>query len=174
MTSPPNGSDPQASRAGTVAGVGHFGRVLAIRLGPGEDILSATEGLLLDTGISQGVIVSGVASLHHATIRNIHHYPDRWPITTADRTVTTVAGPLEVIAMQGNFAPAEDGLVIHCHLAFSVGNPPAATYGGHLVADTIVATTCELYLAEINGLSMRRIVDDVTGAAEITVESPTR
>lgn len=160
-------------REGTRAVVGTFGRVLAIRLGPGEDLLPAMEQLLRDAGIEQGVILSGVASLHHLTVRNIHRFPPTWPITTSDRTVTTVPGPLEVLAMQGNVCPGPDGeLVIHCHLDVSVGAPPATTFGGHLVEDTVVATTGELFVAELAGLRMRRAADDLTRAPEIVLGSP--
>lgn len=161
------GDRTHGRRDGTRAMVGSFGRVLAIRLGPGEDLLPATEQLLLDAGLEQGVILSGVASLHHLTVRNIHRFPAAWPITAEDRRVTTIAGPLEVLAMQGNVAPGDDGLVIHCHLDVSTGAPPGTTFGGHLMANTIVATTCELFVAELDGLRMRRSRDGDTRAPEI-------
>lgn len=157
-------------RRGTRAGVATLGRMLAIRLGPGEDLLPAMQRLLSDARFDQAVILSGVASLHHLSVRNIHRFPPAWPIAASDRTVTTVPGPLEVLAMQGNVCPGPDGApVIHCHLDVSVGAPPATTFGGHLVEDTIVATTCELFFAELVGLEMRRAVDDHTKAAEITL-----
>lgn len=166
-------ADEHGRRPGTTAGLAEFGRVLVIRLGPGEDVLPATERLLLDAGISSAVIFSGVASLEHASIRNIHRFPERFPITPDDRTHTTVPGPLEILAMQGNVAPKEDGgLVIHCHLEFSLGAPAGVTYGGHLIDNTIVGTTCELYVAELTGLAVRRQLDENTQALEITVDPP--
>lgn len=156
---------------GTQVGVGRFGRVLTIRLGPGEDVLPAMEAIFEANDVQHGVILSGVASLHHLTVRNIHRFPEAWPITPEDRRVTTVPGPLEVLAMQGNVARREDGgLVIHCHLDVSVGVPPAHTFGGHLVEDTIVGTTCELYVAEVEGVEVRRVRDEVTHADELHVE----
>lgn len=168
------GDQPHGRREGSRAVSGAFGRVLAIRLGPGEDLLPAMEHLLLDAGLEQGVILSGVASLHHMTIRNIHRFPPEWPITSEDRRITTIAGPLEVLAMQGNVAPGDDGLVIHCHLDVSTGAPPGTTFGGHLVPNTIVATTCELFIAELIGLEMRRSQDTHTQAAEIAFGSAER
>lgn len=154
----------------TRAGVGNFGRVLAIRLAPGEDVLPSMIQLLADAGIAQGVILSGVASLQHASLRNIHTFPENWPIRVQDRHTTRIEGPLEILAMQGNVAPAPDGSTfIHCHLEFSTGNPPATTYGGHLLEDTIVGTTCEIYIAELVGVDMRRIDDDETRTLEIDV-----
>lgn len=174
MTGVESGAEP-GRYAGTRAGIGRLSRVLVARLGPDEDILPATQELLLDAGITTAVILSGVASLQQATVRNIHRFPDRWPINPGDRRVTTIAGPLEVLAMQGNVAPGADGaLLIHCHLCFSVGAPPAVTYGGHLVGGTIVATTCELFVAEVMGLAVRRPIDEVTMAPEITVDPPLR
>ncbi len=156
---------------GTQVGVGRFGRVLTIRLGPGEDVLPAMQVLLEEHAFQHGAILSGVASLQHLTVRNIHRFPERWPITTEDRRVTTIPGPLEILAMQGNVARREDGsLMIHCHLEASVGAPPGVTYGGHLVEDTVVGTTCELYLAEVEGPPVRRVRDEVTQADELSVE----
>lgn len=158
-------------RPGTRAGLGSFGRVLVIRLGPGEDVLPAMERLLLAAELTSGAIVSGVASLHHASVRNIVRFPDEWPIQTGDRTKTTVAGPLEILAMQGNVAPTPDGgIFIHCHVEFSVGAPAAVTYGGHLIEDTIVGTTCEIYIAELRGLDVRRIHDPETKTLELDMD----
>ncbi|MGH3454078.1 MAG: hypothetical protein ACRDP2_06650, partial [Nocardioidaceae bacterium] len=85
-------------RPGTRAGLGSFGRVLVVRLCPGEDVLPAMERLLLDAKLTSGAILSGVASLQHASVRNIVRFPEEWPIQTGDRTKTTVAGPLEILA----------------------------------------------------------------------------
>ena len=158
-------------RPGTRAGVARFGRVLVVRLGPGEDLLPAMEQILLDAEFESAAILSGVASLEQASVRNIFRLPASYPITSDDRRITTIPGPLEVLAMQGNVAPKEDGgLVIHCHADFSLGAPPAVTYGGHLIENTIVATTCELYVAELLDLEVRRKQDDVTHAPEIWVD----
>lgn len=157
-------------RPGTHAGFADLGRVLVVRLGPGEDMLPAMEQLIDDAGLSAGIILSGVASLHRATVRNIIRFPEEYPITPDDRRITTVPGPLEILATQGNFARTDAGrLITHCHIDFSVGVPGAVTYGGHLVEDTIIATTCELYLAELVGADVRRAPDPVTKAQEISI-----
>ncbi len=154
----------------TRAGVGTFGRVLIARLAPGEDVLPSMIQLLADAGIEQGVILSGVASLQHATFRNIHNFPQEWPIRVQDRHRTRIEGPLEILAMQGNVAPDPDGeTFIHCHLDVSLGTPATVTYGGHLLEDTIVGTTCEIYIAELVDTEMRRIKDDETHTLEIDV-----
>lgn len=159
-------------RPGTQVGTARFARVLTIRLGPDEDVLPAMAAILDEHEIDHGVILGGVASLHHLTVRNIHRFPEHWPITTDDRRVTTVPGPLEILGMQGNVARRRDGdLVIHCHLDVSVGTPATVTYGGHVVENTIVATTCELYIAELEGTDVRRVRDEVTQADELHVEA---
>lgn len=168
-----SGQDGPGHRPGTRVATARFARVLTIRLGPGEDVLPAMGVLMDEHEIRHAVILGGVASLHHLTVRNIHRFPEQWPITENDRRVTTVPGPLEVLGMQGNVARRRDGgLVIHCHLDVSMGSPPAVTYGGHLVEDTIVATTCELYLAELAGDDVYRVRDDVTMADELHVDAP--
>lgn len=160
-----------ADATGTRAGLASFGRVLVIRMGPGEDVLPAMERRLLDAQLTSGVILSGVASLHHASVRNIVRFPAEWPIRPEHRRQTTVPGPLEILAMQGNVAPTPDnGLFIHCHVEFSTGAPAATTYGGHLIENTIVATTCELVIAELRGLDVRRVHDPHTQALELDME----
>lgn len=172
---PGRGSDdgPLSARGeapGTNAGLGSFGRVLVVRLGPGEDVLLAMTRILERAGLRAGVILSGVASLTQLTVRTIVRLPEVPPITPADRCITTVPGPLEVLSMQGNVALTESGeLFIHCHLDASVGDPPTATYGGHLVEGTLVATTMELFIAEVIGLDVRRAIDGATAALEIVV-----
>jgi predicted DNA-binding protein with PD1-like motif len=162
--------EPPAWHPHTRAGLGSFGRVLVIRLAPGEDVLPAMGRILQTAGITQAAILSGVASLAHATVRNIHRFPPDWPIGTSDRHTTRIDGPLEILAMQGNVAPGPDGQqVIHCHLDFSVGAPPSHTFGGHLVDDTIVGTTCEIVIAELVDLQVMRTWDDETRTAEIDV-----
>jgi predicted DNA-binding protein with PD1-like motif len=162
---------PPGRHRGTRAGIGSFGRVLVIRLGPDEDVLPAMERLLLDADLTSGVILGGVASLRHASVRNIVRFPEQWPIQPDDRTRTTVPGPLEILALQGNVAPKPDGgLFIHCHVEFSTGSPAAVTYGGHLIEDTVVGTTCELYVAELRGLDVRRVHDPHTQTLELDVE----
>lgn len=160
-----------ARRPGTRAGIGRFGRVLVIRLGPGEDVLPAMQRFLDDAELTNGVILSGVASLRHASVRNIFRFPEQWPITADMRKQTTIPGPLEVLAMQGNVAPKEDGgLFIHCHLEFSLGAPAGVTYGGHLIENTIVGTTCELFIAEVVDLDVRRVHDEDTRTLEIAMD----
>jgi uncharacterized protein len=155
----------------TRAGMGGFGRVLAIRLAPGEDVLPSMHQMLLASGITQAVILSGVASLQHATVRNIHNFPASWPIRPEDRHTTRIEGPLEILAMQGNVAADPDGkLIIHCHLEFSVGEPASHTFGGHLLDDTIVGTAGEIFIAELVDVALVRAWDDETQTFELDVE----
>jgi uncharacterized protein len=154
--------------AGTRSGIGRLGRILVIRLGPGEDLLPGLTHELERADLTRGVILSGLASLRHLSVRNITRFPDQWPIEPHMRERTTIPGPLEVLAMQGNVAPTPDGEVfIHCHVEASIGSPPAVTYGGHLIEDTIVATTAELVVAEIEDLDLHRVHDPVTRTLEL-------
>lgn len=155
---------------GTRSGLGRFGRVLVIRLGPGEDLLGGLDREVAASGIGAGVILSGLASLHHLRVRNITRFPERWPITPDMREVTTIPGPLEVLSMQGTLTPTPDGgSFTHCHVEVSLGSPPAATHGGHLIEGTTVATTAEIVVAELVDLAVARIHDPETEALEIDV-----
>jgi uncharacterized protein len=155
------------------AGVGGLGRILVLRLLPGEDLLEGVEQACGEWGLDQGVILSGVASLRRATVRNIHSLPvsGAGPITAEMRHVTRIPGPLELLFLCGNIARLPDGrLYVHCHAEFSLCRPPTETRGGHLVSGSPVATTAEIVLAEISGMRIARAPDPMTGAAEVVVE----
>lgn len=134
-------------------------------------MLPALTAILEHERVSGAVIVSAVASLRRATLRNITRFPEEWPITADCREVTKLAEPLEIISLQGNAACTVDGrMSLHLHVCLSRGHPPGSTFSGHLLEDSIVATTCELAIVEASGLTIRRELDAVTGAPELVIE----
>lgn len=156
--------------SGIVSGAGSFGLVVVVRARPGADLLEAVEAGFAAHGITQGVVVSGVASLHHATFRNIRHLPTGRAIAEGDRVVSRVTGPLELVSLQGNLVTDAAGTRhLHVHAVVSQGDPATQVRGGHLVAGSPVATTAELVLAAIEGVRLDREVDPSTFASEVVV-----
>lgn len=156
------------SNESTRYAVGGLGRVVVIRLGPGEDILPAIVRIAAECGISQAVIIGGAASLTHAHLRNVHHYPEHFPITDEARVFTPVDGPLELLSLSGNISRTEAGRpYIHCHAAISTGQPEAQVLGGHLLSETTVFSTAELSLVEVLGCDVLRLHDPETRVGEL-------
>lgn len=97
-----------------------------------------------------GAVVSGIGSLHGVRIR------------TADESILTVEGPLEIISLQGTITC--DGVHIHIAVADSSGS----VLGGHLKGYCRVRTTVELAVIPYHG-KLRRVMDDRTGYRELMV-----
>jgi predicted DNA-binding protein with PD1-like motif len=148
--------------------VGELGRVVVLRLGPGDDILPAILEIASECGIQQGIILGGAASLTQARLRNVRRYPGQFPITDEVRVFSAFDGPLELLSLSGNISQtAKRGAYIHCHAAISTGQPDAMAYGGHLLAETTVFSTAELSLVEVRGCDMLRLDDPETRVGEL-------
>ena len=148
--------------------VGQLGRVVVIRLGPGDDILPAIVEIANDCGINQAIILGGAASLTQAQLRNVRRYPEQFPITDEVRIFSAFDGPLELLSLSGNISQDEEGNpYIHCHAAISTGQPDASAYGGHLLPGTTVFSTAELSLVEVLGCDVLRRPDPETRVGEL-------
>jgi hypothetical protein len=155
-------------RAGTRWGAGAFGRIVGIRLAPGEDLKHALEAITEAEGVRSAVIVGGAASLRRAVLRNVKTFPEVWPITDRQRMWTTIEGPLEMVSIMGNISRWPDGRpYVHAHIVVSTHEPPAACYGGHLVDGAEILTTGELAIAEVTGVGFRRDKDPGTLGDEL-------
>lgn len=147
---------------------GSIGKVVAVRLKPGDDLLGGMIAVAEEAGLVDAIILGGVASLHRLSLRNIHTFPDDGPITTMHRHSTYVDGPLEVVSLTGNLAARADGTsYLHCHVVASVGEPATVLHGGHLEPGSLIATTAEVFLASLTGLTLARRHDPTTWADEI-------
>lgn len=149
---------------------GRIGRIVAMRLAPGCDILKSIEEVAREEGITSGIILGGAASLTRATLRNVRGYnsPEVFPITDQFRIFTSLEGPLELVSISGTIGTKDDGqIAVHCHVAVSFGCPESIAYGGHLVPGAIVYSTGELLLAEVEGMDFRRPFNKETKTHEL-------
>ena len=148
--------------------VGNFGRVVVMRLAPGDDILPTIIEIAKECGINQAIIVGGAASLSRAHVRNVRRYPESFPITDEVRVFSELDGPLELLSLSGNITRLEnDEPYIHCHAAISVGRPDSLAVGGHVLPGTVVYSTAELSLVEVTGCDMLRLDDPETHVPEV-------
>ncbi len=146
----------------------NFGRVLAIRMAPGDDLYGTTMKICREKGIKSGVIISVAASLQKAVLRNVWQFPDPFPITDECRIFTPINGPLELLQMSGNITQTEKGEpYLHAHATISMGRPEATCFGGHLVEGCTIFSTCEMVIAEIENLAFMRLMDNHTRVGEV-------
>jgi len=119
-------------------------RVHIVRIDPGEDVLGGVKAFLAESGVKQAVVLGGYGTLaeHHIHwVRN-----NRIP---AEDIHGFGEGGIEILSMNGLVVGGEP----HIHVALST---PAGAYGGHLEDGCIAYVLCEVFLAEVEGVELRR------------------
>jgi len=148
----PTRSDVMSSNTGPIVGGPSAARYFAVRLLPGADLRRSIEEFVRANGIRAGAVVTCVGSVSTAVLR------------MADRTdLTRLGGPREIVSLVGTVGT--DG----CHLHLSVSDERGVTVGGHLAEGTIVRTTAEIVLVDLNDLAFERAQDDRTGYRELRI-----
>lgn len=128
------------------------GRLISLRLKPGQDVRMELEALAKAESLSAASIIAAVGSLKRVALR----YADQ-------KNATIFEGPHEIVSLSGLFN--RDGL--HAHM--SVADTKGQVRGGHLVEGNIVYTTLELTILENPSLEFRRTQDPATGYKELEV-----
>ena len=126
--------------------------LIPLRLGPGADLRRVLDVHAFADGGRSGFVVAGVGSLEAPRIR-----------LAAASQASTVAGPVELIAISGSLS--EDGAHVHVVVA----NAQGQVLGGHLGYGSRVRTTVELLLAPVPGFRLSRVPDPATGYPELVV-----
>jgi len=145
-----------------------MGRVLTVRMAPGDDLFGTTVKICKEKNLKSGVILSVAASLRKATLRNVWKFPEPFPINDECRIFTPINGPLELLQMSGNITQTENGdPYLHAHVTISMGRPEATCFGGHLVEGCEIFSTCEMVIAEIDGIDFMRLMDKHTRVGEV-------
>lgn len=151
-------------------GTGKLGKVIVLRLAPGNDILKTIKEVAEKENITAGVVLSGAASLTQSTLRNVRLFPKKFPITDRERIYVEKDEPLELLNLSGNISRNNGEVHVHCHFSVSSGLDDGVAFGGHLVDGCIVFSTGEVVIAEITGVSMQRKPDPETKAPELYFE----
>ena len=68
--------------AGIRLAAGSLGRVIAVHLDPGLDLLASIRAVVAEQGITSGIILSGAGSLKRAVLRNVRTFPTGSPSPT--------------------------------------------------------------------------------------------
>ena len=146
-----------------VTAQGGFGRVIAVRLKPGTDVLVGLREACERNGIKNGVIVSGLGSLATVSICN----PTEMPDTKAGYgygSPQILHEPWELLGISGVICHDENG-EINLHVHINISDPEGNAYGGHLAEGTTVLITVDTVIAELDGIEMERKYDDSLGFA---------
>ncbi|MCX8103940.1 MAG: DUF296 domain-containing protein [Candidatus Bipolaricaulota bacterium] len=123
--------------------VAESGQDIIVRLQPGEDFFESLSSLHL----TAGAIVCGIGMLRDVTLAF-------W--TGKEYQEHKVAGPAELLALQGNFSQREGKSHIHCHVV--LGLEDGSTVGGHLSKATVHETN-EIYIKKLGRIVMERKQD---------------
>ncbi len=124
----------------------------AFRLRKGDDLLESIRRYAAMHGIRAAAVVSGVGCVTQAVIRD-----------ASGVTTHTLTGRREIVSLTGTVSAAR------CHLHISLAGEDMQVLGGHLCSGTIINTTCEVVLLELEGLSFSKAFDEETGYNELVI-----
>lgn len=127
---------------------------VALRLGPGEDLIEALHAFVRERAIDAACVLTCVGSLERAVIRLADQ--EQW--TVYDRK-------FEIVALSGTLGRAGS----HFHLA--VADREGRMLGGHIDTGCLVYTTAEIVLGILPQLRFTREHDARTGYAELAVRT---
>ena len=153
------------AREMTELACGSFGRAVAVRLSPGEDLLGGIQSACEKFGIHNGVIVSGIGSLRNARFFD----PVELPGTKAGYGYSDPiekSGPIEIISVSGSVCTGDDGgVLLHVHCCFADRDGTACA--GHLIEGCKVLLTADLVIGELEGMVLERRMDPDLGVCLI-------
>ncbi len=142
---------------------GSIGGVWVSRLLPGDDLAQGIIQVMQEARVERAVVLSGVGSLRDVALRDAKEGA-RLPVTSEQVNTIELAGPFELVSLQGMIVPGEDGAF--CHLHASLGGEDGGVRGGHLLGGTVFSTV-ELLLAELVDLSVVKRHSEETGLSEL-------
>ena len=136
---------------------GKLGRVIAVRLKPGTDVLLGLQEACERNGINNGVILSAIGSLQDPHFCNPVELPTKAGYGYGETLHLT--GPIEPTSASGIICHDDEGNT-NLHVHMTVTDRHGNAHGGHLVEGTKVLLTVDVILAEIEGLVMGRKFDE--------------
>jgi predicted DNA-binding protein with PD1-like motif len=135
------------------------------RLMPGEDLFVSLEKIAKGHEVARGIILSAIGSLKDVVFRNVKTDVDM-PVKLEDTSEMEEPGPFELLSLEGNIFPSENGEDPMIHLHVMLGSPSGSVMGGHLFKATVFTTT-EIIIGKIVGSSVYKAKSNVTGLAEL-------
>lgn len=124
----------------------------AFRLVRGNDLKKEIISYCKKNDIDAGVIISAVGCIKHLHIR----------LAEAKNYIDKEAN-YEIVSITGTVSKD------NAHIHISVSDNSGKTIGGHLKDGTIVDTTCEVVIYELNDYIFNREPDELTGYDELVI-----
>ncbi|XP_041418590.1 bifunctional protein GlmU-like [Xenopus laevis] len=128
----------------------------ALRLGPGEEILTSLVKFVQEKRLKAPFVFTCVGSVTKATIR----------LANSDvlntNEIIYLKEKLEIVSLVGT-------LNEKAHLHISLGDKDGTTIGGHVMGDLEVFTTAEIVIGELSNLEFTREKDEHTGFLELFI-----
>lgn len=121
---------------------------------PGQDLKKEISALCESQKISAGFVVSSVGSLEKINLR----------LAGSDSFLKRT-DKFEILSVNGTVS--KNGL----HLHLSVADREGHCFGGHLMDENLIFTTCELIILEISAINFAREVDPTTGFKELKIST---
>lgn len=140
---------------------GKLGRIVALRLRPGTDVLLGLTEACRRRNINNGVILSAIGSLDGVKFCNPVELPDS-KAGYGYGEILHLTGPIELTSAAGIICHDDEGNTnLHVHVGLSDRHGNA--HGGHLVEGTKVLLTVDVVLAEVEGVVMGRKFSEELG-----------
>ncbi len=125
----------------------------AFRLCRGQDLRKEIELFATNKEITAGLILTCVGNLEKVTIR-----------MSDGKTIKDFTGSFEIVSLVGTLEKNNS----HLHISFS--DLEGKVFGGHLKIGSIVGTTAEIVMGELEDSTFSRKLDPQTGYDELFVE----
>jgi predicted DNA-binding protein with PD1-like motif len=140
---------------------GNLSKAAMIRVIPGSDVIEGIEDACRKLGIKAGAIISCIGSLQRASV--MIAVPLNNKVGAGYSEPITLEGPLELLSGQGTIGQEKEGEIIAVHLHGVVSDKEGHLHGGHMVkGHNPVLITCEIMIAEIEGIKILRGCDPKT------------
>jgi len=129
-------------------------KTYAVRLLPGQDLMTELEKIVQEKNIKVGCIVSCLGSLSKAHLR-----------MPGGKTFQNFEGKFEILCLNGTLSVNGS----HLHMALSVF-PDGNVIGGHLLeTGCTILTTAEIIIGVLDDMTFERKLDESTGFNELEV-----
>lgn len=145
----------------------HSKRSFIIKMLPGEDIFKRLSETVKELGVAHAVIASAVGSVQGIKFRGIKTGA-KLPITVPRMTVHEIDYPMELLGLNGNIFPDENGEP-DCHLHIQMSKSSGEVLGGHLFTAKVFAS-CEILITELSAEGIERHVSKSGGTPTIFIE----
>ena len=132
--------------------------VTALRLRPGDDLVSGLLNHCEAEQYSATAIMTCVGSLSSLTIR-----------LAGAQEIGTFTEDLEIVSLAGTLCANRDH-----HLHISVSRSDGSVVGGHVKGAATIRTTAEVVLAIMPSFTFSREMDDATGYKELSIHGPSK